>query len=346
MAQFDEKSLKKHIKTGEFLPIYLVYGNEDYLKKYCVDLLSSKSVSKDFESFNLEKFDGKNLDLQDVFESASIMPMMSDKRCLIIYDYKLENADEKTVSLITGYLQNAVDTSIIIFFQKSSDFSPANAKNIVSLIDKFGGVCVLNKRKGSELTKPLITAASRQGCVLSQQMANYIVSVVGDDFNVLINELNKVCNFAAGQEITKQHIDAVAIKSDEVKIYSLTNYLIQNNFDKAYSTLHTLLKHKVEPSYIFGIIVSCYVDMYRAKISVYCSEKSDALASDFNYGKSSFRLGNAAKDASRIDLPLLRKCLDVLGEADLKLKASSDDPQIVLEQLMVKLFLAANGERV
>ena len=34
MAQFDEKSLKAHIKAKEFYPIYLVCGNEDKIKKH------------------------------------------------------------------------------------------------------------------------------------------------------------------------------------------------------------------------------------------------------------------------------------------------------------------------
>lgn len=346
MAQFDEKSLKKHIKSGEFLPMYLICGNEDYLKKNFTELIASKNVSKDFESFNLEKYEGKSLDLQDAFESARIMPMMSDKRCIIITDYKLENASDKDVSLISDYLQNAVDTAIIIFLQNNSEFSLASAKKVSSLIEKFGAVCVLNKRTGNDLIKPLITSASKQGCVLSVQMANYLVSVAGDDFNMLTNELSKVCNYAAGQEITKQHIDAVAVKTDDAKIYDLTKALIQKDFDKAYCVLHSLLKHKVEPGYILGTIISSYVDMYRGKVSVYCGEKSDTLANDFGYGKTAFRLSNGARDASKTDIPVLRKCLDVLSEADMKLKTGADNSTIVLEQLMVKLFLVVNGEKV
>lgn len=346
LAQFDEKSLKKHIKSGEFLPMYLICGDEDYLKKFYSDTIATKCVSSDFESFNLEKFDGKNLDLQDVFESASIMPMMSDRRCLIVSDYKLENANDKDVALICDYLESSMQTSVVIFLQNNSEFSLVKAKKISSLIEKHGAVCVLNKRKGNDLIKPLVTSASKQGCTLSTQMANYLVSLVGDDYNVIVNELNKVCSYTKEGEITKQHIDAVAVKSDDAKIYFLTKAIIQKDFDKAYNVLHSLLKYKVEPEYILGTIISCYVDMYRGKISVYCGERSDALANDFGYKNTAFRLTNGARDASGIEIAVIRKCMDVLSEADMKLKKGADNPTIVLEQLMVKLFLAFNGEKV
>lgn len=346
MARLDEKTLKAHIKSGEFYPIYLICGNEDYLKKLYTDTIAAKNVDSAFESFNLQKFDGKNLDLGDVFEQASIMPMMSDKRCIIVEDYKLEGAPDKDISLIESYAQSESETSIVIFHQKNVEFSLTKAKKAGDVISKYGAVCVLNKRTGSDLIKPLISSAAKCDCTLSTQMANYLVSIVGDDFNVLINELQKVCSFAGTGEITKAHIDSVAVKTDEAKIYDLTKALMQKDFDRAYKVLHTLLKSKIQPEYIMGTIISTYVDMYRGKVSLSCGERADALASDFDYRNTAFRLTNGARDASRLDLPTLRKCLDVLSEADMKLKMSSDDSVIVLEQLMVRLFLVTNGERV
>jgi DNA polymerase-3 subunit delta len=309
-------------------------------------MITAKNVDSAFESFNLQKFEGKGLDLADVFEQASIMPMMSDKRCLVVEDYKLEGANEKDISHITAYVESCPDTSIVIFLQKNPEFSLAKAKKAADIISKHGAVCTLNKRTGNDLIKPLICAANKQGCVLSTQMANYLVSQVGDDFNVLINELHKVCGYAAGGEITKAHIDAVAVKTDDVKIYYLTKALMSKDFDKAYKVLHTLLKQKVEAQYILGTIISAYVDMYRAKVSLFCGERADALAADFAYRNTAFRLTNAARDASKLDLPTIRKCLEVLSEADMRLKKSYDSDIIILEQLMVRLFLVSNGERI
>lgn len=346
MADFDEKALKAHIKTGAFFPVYLIYGDEEYLKKNYTDMICNKNVSGPFESFNLQKFDGKNISLEDVFEQASIMPMMADKRCIVVEDYKLENAGDKDINELSAYVESCPDTSVVIFHQKSVDFSLAKAKKAVEIISKHGAVCVLNKRTGNDLIKPLISSANKQGCILSSQMANYLVSQVGDDYNVLINELHKVCGYASGKEITKAHIDAVAVKTDDVKIYYLTKALMQKDFDKAYKVLHTLLKQKVSAEYILGTIVSAYVDMYRARVSLSCGERADVLAGDFGYKNTAFRLANAARDSSKMDLPTLRKCLEVLSQADMKLKKSHDDEVVVLEKLMVKLFLVSNGEKV
>ncbi len=346
MAEFDEKSLKSHIKSGDFLPLYLVCGDEDYLKKLYVDTIVSKNVEPSFESFNLEKYEGKNLDLDSVFQAATVLPMMSDKRCIIVEDYKLEGVNARDFKLMEEFFSDLPQHSIIIFHQKKNDFSLAKAKKAADLFRKFGGVCVLDKRTGNDLIKPLISSASKQKCILSAEMARYLVSLAGDDFNVLINELNKICSYTGEGEITRTHIDAVTVKTDDAKIYALTKALTVKNFDEAYNVLHSLLRQKIEPEYILGVIVSSYVDMYRARVSLACGYKADALSTDFSYGKRAFALSNAARDSSGVDIDIIRKCLEELSKADRQLKGGSTMPVLVLEQLMVRLFLVMGGEKV
>ena len=346
MAEFDEKLLKAHIKSGDFLPVYLFCGDEAYLKKHYSDTLCEKAVGKDFFDFNFQVFDGKNIDIREVTDAAIMMPLMSDRRCVLVRDAKLESMNDGDFSVLSHYLENPSESTVLVFIQTAPDFSLSKAKKIADLIKKQGAICLLNKRKGAELIKPLISSASKQGCVLSAEGANYLVSVVGDDFNILINELSKVCHYASGGEITKAHIDEVAVKTDEAKIYDLTKFLLMKNFDKAYEVLSVLIKQKTEPEYILGTIISTYVDMYRAKVSVTCGKSAEELSEAYGYGKTAFRLKNGARDASRLDLDTLRRCLDELAKADMKLKTSRDTPSVILEQLMVRLFLVSNGDAV
>lgn len=346
MAEFDEKQLKAHIKSGDFLPVYLFCGNEAYLKKYYSDTLAEKAVSKDFFDFNLQTFDGKGIDIQEIIDAAIMMPLMSDRRAVVVRDLKLEAMNDSDFTLLKDYLENPSESTVLIFLQTADDFSLLKAKKIADIIKRQGAVCQLNKRSGNDLIKPLISSASKQGCVLTADGAHYLVSVVGDDFNVLINELSKVCHYAAGGEITKKHIDEVAVKTDEARIYDLTKFLLMKNFDKAYEVLGILLRQKTQPEFILGTIVGAYVDMYRAKVSLACGKGAEELSEAYGYGKTAFRLKNGARDSSRIDIDTLRKCIDVLAQADIKLKSGRDNPAVILEQLMVRLFLVSNGDKV
>ena len=345
MASFDEKGLRKHIKEKAFFPVYLFFGDESYLKAQYVNLLAQTAVDKAFESLNLDRFDGKTTELRTIFDRALTLPMLSERRCVIVEDYKLESLTEKDAKALSASLEQLGNSTVLIFLQTGSAFNRKNGKKALALFEKFGAVCELNRRKGNELLRPLISSAAKQGAVLSPQMAQYLVSCVGDDFNALINELSKVCSYAAGGEITKQHIDAVAVKTVDAKVSDLTRALRAGNFEKAYFILDSLITLKTEPNYILGSIIGTYVDMYRAKVACQCTGTAQPLAPLFNYKGREFALNYAARDAAKLELTALRACLDELNEADAKLKSTGTAQTLVIEQVMVKLLLIANGEK-
>lgn len=345
MAVFDEKALRAHIKAQSFLPCYLFVGEEDYLKKLYLDKIVDAAADKAFASFNVERFDGKSVDLRDLFDRAATMPMMADRRVIVVDDMKLDPISARDLQLLTDGLSSLPDTAIVLFLQTLNPVSKKTGKKVRDLFQKYGAVCELQKRSGQELYRPLIASASKQGCVLSPAMAQYFVSCVGDDFHMLIQELQKVCAYAQG-EITKAHIDAVATKTLDAKVYGLARFLLQQDFDKAYGVLDTLLQMRVEPYYILGALNGAYIDLYRAKVAVSCGGSVQSLIGAYGYKGREFAIQNAARDAAKLTLPQIRRALDTLKEADRKLKSTGESGALVLEQLIVRLLLIANGERV
>lgn len=344
LAEFDEKELKSHIKGKNFYNLYLIAGDEDFLKRFYCDRLVSCSVEASMQDFNVDRLDSKT-DINKIIDACELMPMMSEKRCVIVEDFKIESLKDDDLNRLRAWFADFPEFTMLIFYQKS-DFSVAKAKKLLDLFKNFGAVCNINKRKGKALIKPLISTALKNKCILSEENANYLVSLCGDDYNVLTNEVNKLCHYAGQGEITRSAIDELATKTDDAKIYFLTKALLSKNFDSAYETLSSLLRQRTEPEYIMGTIISTYVDIYRAKVSLACSQNADALAGDFDYRNTAFRLNNAARDSRGMTVETIRKCLDELNAADRQLKFSRDSATVVFEQLMVKLFLISNGERV
>ena len=345
MAVFDEKALRAHLKEKAYLPCYLFVGEEAYLKRLYAGKIADAAVQPAFSSFNVEHFDGKGLDLRDVFDHAAILPMMDEKRVIVVDDYKLDPLSQRDEGLLREGLDALPNTTILIFTQELNPVSKKTGKKVRDLFSKYGAVCELEKRRGQELYRPLIASAQKQGCALSSAMAQYLVACVGDDFHVLIQELSKVCAYAQG-EITKAHIDAVATKTLDAKVYALSRALLQNDFDKAYAVLDTLMQMRVEPYYILGALCGAYLDLYRAKTAMTCAGSLQPVLSAYSYKGREFALQNASRDAARLSTPQLRKSLEALLNADRKLKSTGESGTLILEQLLVQLSLIANGERV
>ena len=345
MALFDERELKKHIKAGAFLTAYLFVGDESYLKNHYSNLIVQRAVPETLQSLNLDFFEGKGLDLRDALERAMLLPMMSERRCILVDDYKLDPLPAQEFKLLEKALGTLPETTILIFRQDQCPVTKkASGKKIVDLFEKYGAVCELNKRTGKDLYQPLIASAAKQNRTLSPVMAQYLVASVGDDFNVLRQELAKVCSYGEG-EITKAQIDAVAVKTLDAKVNDLVRALLQNNFEKAYLTLDTLLRQRTEPNYILGSIIGTYAEMYRAKVAMACDGSIQPLLDTFPYKGREFALRYAVRDGAKLELSQLRQCLEILRDADLKMKSAVGGAEVI-EQLMVRLLLIANGERV
>lgn len=342
MALIYESDLKKQIKENNMSNCYLFYGSEDYLKQFYANKICSKFVTPGSETFSLRKFDGKENTLDEVFEGAQSMPFMSDYCVVVARDFPLDSLNSDQKDQLSAFLQNLPDTSITIFWMDSIEVQPKNAKWkwVVDNFTKYADAVNFAKAEGRELRKLLCAYASKNGCTMSDSTASYLVELSGDSLNVLFNEIQKACNFAGqGNEITREHIDSIAVRSLEAKVFDLSKLILNHNAQGALELLHTLMLQKAEPIDIFGVILTAFVDIYRVKTSVSAGESATYPSKLFDYKNKEFRLTNSNRYASRLTDEQLRECFDCFAESDRALKSTAQGGELILEKLIVRLSL-------
>lgn len=345
MAEITEKELKKQIANGMFSPVYLLYGEESYLKQYYAGLIAEKSAPKGFETFNLHKLEGKETTFDEIADAAEQLPMMAERTCVLVRDFDLKALKGAQREKLEAFLADPPETCSVVFWMDTIEIFPKQNRDwqgLIKLFAKSGSAVNLSRRTAADLTRQLCASAKKRGGILSPDTAAYLVSFSGSDLNILLNELDKLCAYAAGREITREDVDAVCIKSVEATAFDMIKSLLRGNYAGAYQMLDTLFAQKTEPVMIAGALISSYVDMYRAKAALASGERTEAVAQAFNYKGREFRLRYAAQDASRLTLEQLRECLDVLGEADESLKSTRADKRLVLEEAMLRLQCITN----
>ena len=76
------KIINEHIKTNEFKNLYLLYGDEPYLKKQYRDKLRNAVTGDD--TMNYSYFEGDKIQIKDVLDVADTMPFFAQRRLIII----------------------------------------------------------------------------------------------------------------------------------------------------------------------------------------------------------------------------------------------------------------------
>ena len=342
MAVIYEADLKKQMKDNTMSNCYLFYGSEEYLKQFYTNKICSKFVSPGSETFSLRKYDGKEDTLDDVLEGAYSISFMSEYCVVVARDFSLDSLVSDDKDKLIAFLENQPDTSITIFWMDGIEVSPKNAKWkwVMDNFTKYATVVNFEKPVGKSLLKLICAYASKQGCTMTENTASYLVEIVGDSLDVLFNEIQKACNFAGqGNEITRDCIDQVAVRSLEARVFDLSKLILSYNVQGALELLHTLMLQKAEPIEVFGVILMSFVDIYRVKASVSGGENATYPAKIYDYRNKEFRLTNASKMAKKLTDEQIRECFDCFAESDKALKTTMKDGELILEKLIVKISL-------
>lgn len=337
--------LKKQIKTGEFENLYVIYGDEDYLKDFYCKKIISKAVTG-FETFNLQRFDGAP-DMAQLAAAVNNLPLMSAHKCVVIKDsdpQSLRSGDWKELQRI---IKSLPPECILIFYfdaVKPNAKKDARFKSLLAAAGKKGLAVEIKTPSQQYIIKFISKRAIENGCEIDQDTARYLIESCGEGLNTIVSEFDKVCGYCGGGKITREHIDAMIIPPMTSSIYDLARAVVAGQLDKAMSIIDELFYKKEEPVIILSALSGAFCDMYRAKAALLSGVSESKVAADFNYRGREFRVRNAMRDCRSVSIDFLSKCLQLLMQADGRIKSSPADNRMVLERLIIEIGLAGKGK--
>ena len=111
------KSLNEDIKQGQFKNIYLLYGEEDYLKKQYRDRLV-KAMLPEGDTVNYAHYEGKGLPVGEIIDLAETMPFFAERRLIVIEDSGLFKS---SAAEFADYIKNLPETTCFLFVENEID---------------------------------------------------------------------------------------------------------------------------------------------------------------------------------------------------------------------------------
>lgn len=342
----NEKTLKTSLQSGVNIPVYLITGDDAYLKKQAVSRIVNATVEADDE-MNLIHFD-THVRLQEMYDELNGFPLMADKKCVVLTDYDIEDAIKSDFENLCEMASEPYESTVfvILFNAYEIDYKSERFKALQKAVERSGGAEVRIEHKTTvELARWLSAAAKKNGCELSYQNAQYLMEICSVDINVLTNELSKLTAFVKSGEITKEIIDSVSVKSVEASIFDLSKKIISGDSSGAMKLLDELFFMNVKGITILFQISSVFVDMYRALAAKKAGVKPITLADSFGYGKRGFLLERAESNLRMFDDKKLSLSFDAIIKAEKEIKSFSSRERAIVEKLIVRLiYIMKTGE--
>jgi DNA polymerase-3 subunit delta len=334
----DCKILSAHIREEKFLKLYLLYGEESYLKSFYSGKIAQKAAGA-MPNFNLHRFDDTNFDVDEVEAARDNMPMMSSYSCVVLRDIDPAALDEKRWKRLCEILSDIPDGCVFVLHYDTVEYDKKSSRwtKLIALARKNGMAADIGRLPEGELADWIIKQAKKKNAVISRENARRLMEACGSDMNAITSEIDKLSAFTKGGEISADNIAQLVAKPLDASIYDLAREVLSGRTDKALNVIDGLFYMRENPVRILATMSGTFCDLYRAKAASRSGKRQEDIERDFDYGRSAFRVRNALRDCGGIDINALRGCLALLLNADEVLKSSSIDKRFVLERLVVDM---------
>lgn len=319
-------TLKEHIKSNKFSPVYLLYGEEDYLRKMYRDNLRMGIIGEDL-TMNYSYYEGKNIDVTQVIDTARTLPFFSERRLIII-----ENSDFFDVANpLADSLASFPETTYIIFVQEKVD----KRTKLYKQINKLGIVSEFKELSEKNLIIWVASQLKKDRKKITEQTVRYLLDKTGPSMVNLQNEIEKLVCYALDREvITKEDIDAVCVEQTEGKIFQMIDAIAEKDKDTALNYYYDLLELKESPMSILFLLSRHF------KILIQVKDLSKLSFGNSDIGKkvgvNPYFVGKYITQARKLSMDRLKHNLDLCNETDADIKRGNQTDQLGVEILIVK----------
>lgn len=326
------KTLENHIKNKTFSNIYVIFGEEEYLKNIYEKKLISNIVDENFKMMNFDIFEGKNVSISKIIDACDTMPFMSDYRVVIlkntglIYDAKKDDTNK-----LENYLHILPKTTILIFIEEKIDKKLKIFKTI-SNIGTFHKIDVLSE---NELVNWILSIFKDNNKNISTKEALYIIRNIGFNMEILLNEINKLISFkSSSTKITINDIDNICTKSIESKIFDLINFMSNKDMDNAIKIYKNLIINKTSPFVILNMISRQFRIILQTKYLYNKNYSINNIASELEL--RDFIVKEAIKQSKNFSIKILLQAINECLEIDNNIKTGKIIDEIAIELLIIK----------
>ena len=171
------KTLNEDIKTGNFKPVYLLYGEEAYLKKQYRDRIT-KAIFPDGDTVNYAYYEGKGINPGELIDLAETMPFFADRRLIVIENSGFfKNASPE----LADYIKTMPDTACFLFVENEAD----KRGKMYKAVKSKGRVVEMARQDEKTLLYWVAGNVKKEGYKIKEQTARYLLSTTGTDMENL-----------------------------------------------------------------------------------------------------------------------------------------------------------------
>lgn len=339
MKVLGREDLRNQLIKGEIAPVYLLFGEETYLRDAAAKFISDKALNdSSLREFNETVFSLADSKIEYALSAAEQLPMISSRRVVRITEVvvstsgKKETLKEEDEAVLMRYLARPAESSVVIFvadeIDKRRKISKLLLENCVAV--EFATLSEM------ELMTWVKGELKKQNADIEERALRYLIGLVGNNLQKITTEIEKLAVAALPDAlITFELVEQLVPNSRELSNFELTDYLLAKNRTRALQVLHKILDDGAEPLMLLGLIASNFHRLFLAKELMRNGVDRSEVARTMRLPFS--KQEEFLATARRADAERLASNLQRIAQTDLAIKTSQATPRLQIEMLVCEL---------
>lgn len=319
--------INEDIKSGNFRQMYLLYGEEAYLRKQYRDRLK-KAMAADDDTMNYSYLEGKDISIGAVIDLAETLPFFADRRVIVVENSGFfKHGGEQ----MAQYLASPAETSYFVFVETEID----KRSKLFKTVSSQGIAVEFPIQSEATLKKWILGMIKREGKQITEPALQYFLEKTGTDMENLRKELEKLMCYCMEKEAVREaDIEDICTKRINSHIFDMINAIADKKQKKALDLYYDLLALKEPAMRILFLIARQFNLLLQVK-----ELKKQGLDNKSIGAKISlppFIAGKYAAQAAKFRTSDLRTALEACVEAEESVKTGRMNDIMSVELLIVR----------
>lgn len=320
------KVISDDIKKGEFKSVYLLYGEEEYLKKQYRDRLKNAIAGDD--TMNYSYYDSDNASVKDIIDVCETLPFFAQKRLVIMENTGfLKSSNDE----LADYIKHIPDYLVVVMVEKDVD----KRNKVYKAVDSVGYICEMKPQTTVTLEKWIAGLLAKDNLKISREACDLILDKTGAGMDYIRQETEKLVSYCQGRDVvTVEDVEKVCATQTTSHIFDMISAIANKKQQQALDLYYDLLELKEPPMRILYLIVRQFNGILQVKDLMSRGISGKEIASKI--GAEPFVVGKYQAQAKYFEMNTLLDALNECAKTEEAVKQGRLNDRLGVELIIIK----------
>ena len=323
------RQIAEDIKQNNFKQIYLLYGEERYLRRQYRQKLQA-ALCSDGDTMNVHYYSGKDIPVGEIIDLAETLPFLAERRVIFISDSGLfKSGGEK----LAEYLTSPCESTYFVFTESEVD----KRSKLFKTVQSKGYAADFTVQDENTLKRWIAGTLGRDGKKITGNTVQLIISKTGTDMDNIQMELEKLICYCMDRDVvTDADVEAVCTTRISNHIFDMINAIADRKQKAALELYYDLLALKEPPMRILFLIARQCNMLLQAKEMKLKGHDNRTIGSKL--GVPPFIAQKVLNQASKFKTSTLRRAVQQCVEAETAVKTGRMNDMMSVEILIMSVL--------